>query len=74
MAIRIHLRELLAQRGMTQVELEARTGLAFTTINRLVQEHTERIDLNTLDALCSALGCRVGDILEYVPSPKSRRS
>lgn len=74
MAIRVRLRELLDQRGMTQLELAARTGLAYSTINRLYQDRAVRIEFGTLDALCTALGCRVGDLIEYTPGTKGRRS
>jgi len=71
MAIRVRLRELLEQRGMAQTELQARTGLGYSTINALYHGKTERIEFGTLDRLCEILGCEVADILKYQRDRKS---
>ena len=52
MAIRIRLRELLEKRGMAQTELQARSGLGYSTINALYQSKTERVEFATLESLC----------------------
>ena len=52
---------------MTQTELQARTGLAYSTVNDLYGGKTRRVDLTTLDVVCSALQCKVGELLEHVP-------
>ena len=66
MAIHFRLRELLEDRQMTQTELQARTGLAYSTINDMYHDKPRRVEFETLDALCIALDCEVGDILEHV--------
>jgi len=71
MAIRVRLRELLEQGGMAQTELQARTGLGYSTINALYHGKTERIEFGTLDRLCEILGCEVADILKYQRDRKS---
>lgn len=73
MAIRVRLRDLLEQRGMTQVELQMQTGLSYSTINELLHGKTRRVEFSTLDVLCSALGCKVGDLIEHVPDRKRGR-
>lgn len=70
MAIRVRLRELLEQRDMRQTELQAATGLGYSSINALYHGKTERVEFATLDAICSALNCDIGDILEYVPATR----
>ena len=45
------------------------TGLARNTVAGLYRETTARIDIETLNALCSHYGCNVGNLLEYVPNP-----
>ena len=70
MAVRFRLRELLADRGMTQTELQTRTGLAYSTVNDLFNNKPRRVELDTLDALCEVLGCTCGDLLEYLPERK----
>ncbi len=67
MAIRVRLRELLEKRGMAQTELQARSGLGYSTINALYHGKTERVEFATLEALCQVLQCEVGKLLEYVP-------
>lgn len=67
MPIRVHLAEILAKRGMAQTELQAKSGLGYSTINALFHEKTERVEFATLETLCSVLECDVDDLLEYVP-------
>ena len=74
MAIRVRLRELLEKRGMAQTELQARSGLGYSTINALYHGKTERVEFATLAALCDVLECGVGDILEHVPEKKRARA
>ena len=73
MAIRVRLRELLEQRGMAQTELQAKTGLGYSTINALYHGKTERVEFATLDVLCEVLGCEIGDLLERESKPKRAR-
>jgi len=73
MAIRVRLKELLEKRGMAQTELQARSGLGYSTINALYHEKTERIEFATLETLCEVLECEVGDILRCVPEKKRGR-
>jgi putative transcriptional regulator len=74
MAIRVRLRELLEKRGMAQTELQARTGLGYSTINALYHGKTERVEFATLDKLCEVLGCEIGEILERVAEVRRARS
>lgn len=66
MAIRLKVRDIVEKRDMTQLELQSRTGLAYSTVNDLYHGKTRRIELATLDVLCTALACKVGDLLEHV--------
>jgi len=73
MAIRVRLRELLEQRGMAQTELQAKTGLGYSTINALYHGKTDRVEFATLDVLCDVLGCEINDLLERESKPKRAR-
>ncbi len=73
MAIRVKLRELLAARGMTQTELQARTRLGYSSINALFHEKTERVEFGTLDAICGALNCDVCELIVYEAERKRSR-
>ncbi len=65
MAIINHLSRELGARRLTMLGLRRMTGLSYTTISDLYHARTRRIDVETLDRLCRALGVGVGDILEY---------
>ncbi|HEY3356216.1 MAG TPA: helix-turn-helix transcriptional regulator [Polyangia bacterium] len=57
------LDELLAARGMTLVELSARTGVTTVNLSILKNGHARAIRFSTLTAVCDALGCAPGDLL-----------
>jgi putative transcriptional regulator len=73
-AIRFRLRELLDARQMTQTDLQFRTGLAYSTISDLFHNKARRVDVGTLDAICTALECGVADVLEHVPESRRGRA
>lgn len=73
MAIRVRLEQCLKKHDMTQVELQLKTKLSYSTINELIHGKTLGVRFATLDAICAALGCGVEDLLEYVPNVKRRR-
>ncbi len=59
-----HLGELLDRRGMTLVELAARTGVTVANLWVLKNGHARAIRFSTLTAICDAFECRPGDILD----------
>ena len=66
--IKNHLSRLLGEKRWTQARLARETGIRPSTICAYYNEFAERINLEHLDRICEALGCRVEDVLEYVPS------
>ena len=58
------LGELLEDRGMTLVELAARTGITVANLSVLKNDRARAIRFSTLTAICDALDCRPGDILD----------
>jgi putative transcriptional regulator len=46
-------------------------GVHRNTITLLYDETATRIDLDTMNKLCTYLGCNVEDLLEYIPDTKS---
>lgn len=70
MATRFRLRELIEAKGLSQTDVQVKTGLAYSTVNEMANNRTRRVDLETLDALCSALDCQVGEIISYAPDRK----
>ena len=73
MTVRFRLRELLDERGMSQTELQARTGFAYSTVNDLYNNKPRRVELETLDVLCEVLNCSIGELLERVADKKRLR-
>ena len=65
-AIRINIDVMLAKRKMSVTELSERVGITMANISILKNGKAKAIKVSTLDAICKALACQPGDILEYV--------
>lgn len=65
MAIHIHIDVLLAKRKMSVTELADRVGITLANISVLKNGKVKAIRLSTLEAICKALECQPGEILEY---------
>jgi len=67
MGIRVKLDEMLYQRRMSLTELADRIGLTLPNLSILKTGKAKAIRFSTLDAICTALDCQPGDILEHDP-------
>lgn len=56
---------MLARRKMSVTELTDKVGITMANISILKNGKAKAIRLSTLDAICKALDCQPGDILEY---------
>ena len=65
MAIIINIDVMLAKRKMSVKELSERVGITMANLSILKNEKARAIRFSTLDAICKALDCQPGDILEY---------
>ena len=65
--IRCHLGELLEERSMTLVELGERVDISVVNLSILKNNRARAIRFSTLQAICKALDCEVGELLSYVP-------
>jgi putative transcriptional regulator len=65
MAIIINIDVMLAKRKMSVTELAEKVGITMANISVLKNGKAKAIRLSTLEAICKALGCQPGDILEY---------
>jgi putative transcriptional regulator len=65
MAIIINIDVMLAKRKMSVTELAERVGITMANISILKNGKAKAIRFSTLEAICKALGCQPGDILEY---------
>ena len=63
----INVDVMLARRKMSSGELAQRVGLTAANLSILKTGKAKAIRFTTLEALCAALECQPGDILEYRP-------
>jgi putative transcriptional regulator len=66
MPIVINLDVMMARRKMSLNELSARVGITLSNLSILKTGKAKAIRIETLEAICAALDCQPGDILEYV--------
>ena len=67
MAILINLDELLHQRRMTLTELAEQVDITLANLSILKTGKARAIRFSTLEAICQALRCQPGDLIEYQP-------
>jgi putative transcriptional regulator len=67
MAITVKLDDLLYARRMTLTELAERVGISIVNLSILKTGRARAIRFSTLEAICTALSCQPGDILEFQP-------
>jgi putative transcriptional regulator len=65
MAIIINLDVMLAKRKMSVTELTEKVGITMANLSILKNGKARAIRFSTLEAICHALNCQPGDILEY---------
>ena len=61
-----HLPTLLAERRLKVADAVRATGVSKTTLHKIYNDQSSRIDFDTIDKLCEYLGVGVGDLFEYV--------
>lgn len=65
MPIILRLDRVMADRKMSLKELSEKAGVANVNLSKLKNGHVSAIRFSTLEAICEALDCQPGDILEY---------
>lgn len=65
MAIVINIDVMLAKRKMSVTQLADEVGITIANLSILKNGKARAIRLSTLEAICKALQCQPGDILEY---------
>jgi putative transcriptional regulator len=66
MPIIVNLDVMLAKRKLKLKELSEKVGVSTVNLSILKQGKVKAIRFSTLDAICLALDCQPGDILEYI--------
>ena len=67
MPIIVNVDIMLAKRKMTSAELAEKVGITPVNLSILKTGKAKAVRFSTLSALCKALDCQPGDILEYKP-------
>ena len=71
MSIILRLDRVMADRKMSLNELSDRVGVSNVNLSKLKTGKVSAIRFSTLNAICKALSCQPGDILEFTDDDKS---
>ena len=71
MAIRVKLDEVLHDRRMTLSQLAEQVDITLANLSVLKTGKARAMRFSTLDAICEALGCQPGDLLEFHPDTET---
>lgn len=71
MAIIINLDVMMARRKIGLTELAAKVDITLANLSILKNNKARAMRFSTLDALCRALDCQPGDLMEYVPGKET---
>lgn len=67
MAIVVNLDVMMARRKMSLGELSQKVDITMANLSILKNNKARAVRFSTLEAICKALDCQPGDILEFVP-------
>jgi putative transcriptional regulator len=66
MPIKINLDLMMVRRGLSLTELSDKVGITLANLSILKNNKAKALRFSTLEALCKALDCQPGDLLEHV--------
>ena len=66
----LNLDVMMAKRKMSLNELSERVGITLANLSILKNNRAKAVRFSTLEALCKALDCNVGDLLTYLTDEK----
>ena len=72
MAIIVNLDVMMAKRKMSVTELANKVDITMANLSILKNNKAKAVRFTTLDAICRALDCQPGDLLEYVPDEEEK--
>ena len=70
MSIMVNLDVMMAKRKMSLGELAQKVDITMANLSILKNNKARAVRFSTLEAICKALDCQPGDILEYQPDPE----
>ena len=68
--IRIKLAELIEEKGISKNKLAHRAEMQRTQLNQYCSNEVTRLDTAVLARLCTALECKIEDLLAFIPADK----
>ena len=71
MGIVVNLDVMMAKRKMSLGELAQKVDITMANLSILKNNKARAVRFTTLEAICKALDCQPGDILEYVPDEEA---
>lgn len=74
MAITVKLDDMLHERRMTLTELSGKIGITLANLSILKTGKARAIRFSTLEAICEALDCQPGDLLQFAPDGEAEES
>ena len=74
MPIVVNLDVMLAKRKMSLGQLSQEVGVTMANLSILKTNKAKAVRFTTLEAICRALDCQPGDLLEYVPEQEESTS
>lgn len=66
--IKIKVNELIEEKGISKNKLAHRAEMQRTQLNQYCNNEITRLDTAVLARLCTALECKIEDILEFIPA------
>ena len=72
MAIIVNLDVMMAKRKMSLGELSQKVDITMANLSILKNNKAKAVRFSTLEAICKALDCQPGDILEFVPDKEEQ--
>ena len=73
MKIIVNLDIMMAKRKMGLTELSEKVDVTMANLSILKNNKAKAVRFSTLEAICKALDCQPGDILEYVPDNETEQ-
>lgn len=73
MGIMINLDVVMAKRKIGLTELSDKVGITLANLSILKNNRAKAVRFSTLDAICKALNCQPGDIIEYIPDDETQK-
>lgn len=68
----VNLDVMMARRKMTLSQLSEKVDITLANLSILKNNKAKAVRFSTLAAICAALECQPGDLLEYVPDEEAR--